>query len=330
MDGLLGWFVPAFVAAVVGLVTLWTAGAIHYDVCRGGRWGQFAAVAWVIGVAALFALWSPTWQPFLFLLAFETAFLVWWLRQTPRLDRDWEPGMAVLPRIVRDGDAVTVENVRDFEYHTPTDVVARYEDRTYRLANLCGVDLLLFVWTPLTGHPALVFDFGSDGRVCVSIEARLRKGQRYSLLRSLYRQHEIIFVVADERDVILRRTRHQPHHGAYLYRLVTTPGEVRTVFLDYVDAVNRLAEAPRWYHVLAANCTTSFYRLPNSRWRLDWRVLANGQLDRALYAAGRLDRSVSFAELRRHARLNEVANAAPRDGFGDHVRCAIEGCRHDR
>jgi hypothetical protein len=54
---------------------------------------------------------------------------------------------------------------------------------------------------------------------------------------------------------------------------------------------------PRWYHRLCANCTTSYYRLPNSRCLLDWRVLANGRLDRALYTAGRLDQSLPFEEL---------------------------------
>ena len=34
-------------------------------------------------------------------------------------------------------------------------------------------------------HPALVFDFGPDGRVCMSIEVRFRKGQGFSVLRSL-------------------------------------------------------------------------------------------------------------------------------------------------
>jgi hypothetical protein len=44
-------------------------------------------------------------------------------------------------------------------------------------------------------HPVLVFDFGADGRVCVSIDVRYRKGQTYSILRSFYRQQELIVLV---------------------------------------------------------------------------------------------------------------------------------------
>ena len=102
------------------------------------------------------------------------------------------------------------------------------------------------------------------------------------------------------------------------------------MFLDYVEAINGLYETPRWYHGLCANCTTSFYRLPSSRCRCDWRVLANGRLDRALYEDGRLDRTLPFQELRRIAYLNDIANGAPEDGFGDHIRRELERRRHER
>jgi hypothetical protein len=145
----------------------------------------------------------------------------------------------------------------------------------------------------------------------------------------LYRQQELIFVVADERDAILRRTKYSRSQEAYLYCLNASAEELRTAFLDYIEAINSLHQTPRWYNGLCANCTTSFYRLPHSRTRCDWRVLANGRLDRALYEDGRLDRSFPFQELRRIASLNAIANSAPKDGFGDHIRRELERRRHE-
>ena len=75
---------------------------------------------------------------------------------------------------------------------------------------------------------------------------------------------------------------------------VTTKFKSDDDCLDYIEAINSLYETPRWYHGLCANCTTSFYRLRNSRFRIDWRVIANGRLDQALYEAGRLDRTLPF------------------------------------
>ena len=83
-----------------------------------------------------------------------------------------------------------------------------------------------------------------------------------------------------------------------------------------MNTINQLYENPRWYHVLFTNCTTSFYKLPSTKVRWDWRVIANARLDRALYQDGRLDRTLPFEELRRLAYLNDIANTAPAEGLG--------------
>jgi len=204
------FIVATLILANAAAIMLWISGAIYFDVCGGGRWGWLLVAAWAGGVIVLFAVWQPLWQPFLVFLCVTAIFLVWWFRQKPSHDRDWVPSSAVLPRAMRDGDMITIDNVRNFDYRSLEDFTPRYEARAYHLANLNGVDVIFFVWeNPLLGHPALVFDFGSDGRLCMSIEMRYRKGQDYSLLRGLYRQQELIFLAADERDVILRRTKYR-------------------------------------------------------------------------------------------------------------------------
>jgi len=331
MGPVLQWIVLAIMLGVSAVVTLWMAGAIYYDVCRGAKWGRWLALGWAIGVAAIFMFWQPLWQPFALLLGIWALFLVWWLRLRPSHDRDWDLSVAVLPRAVRDGDVVTIENIRNFDYRTLDDFTPRYEARAVHLTNLRALDIIFFSWgSPWMSHPVLVFDCGADGRICMSIEVRYRKAQDFSILRSFYRQQELIFVVADERDVILRRTKCDAGQEAHLYQFNTDAEELRSVFLDYIEAINRLVETPRWYHGLCANCTTTFYRLPNSRYRFDWRVLANGRLDQALYEDGRLDRTLPFQELRRLATLNEIANSAPEAGFGDHIRRELQRRRHER
>jgi hypothetical protein len=331
MGRMLEWLLPLMALASTAVITLWMAGGIYYDVCRETKWGRLLASAWAIGVISMFAAWQPLWQPFAVVIGIAALFLGWWLRQKPSHSRDWDTSVAVLPWAERDGDVVTIDNCRDFEYRSLDDCTPRYETRTFQLANLEGADLIFFNWgVPLMSHPVLVFDFGGDGRICVSIEVRYRKGQNYSVVRSLYRQQELIFVVAEERDAILRRTKYGRNQEAHLYRLNASAEELRATFLDYVEAIRSLHETPRWYNGLCANCTTTFYWLPHSRFRFDWRVLANGRLDRALYEAGRLDRTLPFQELRRIASLKEIANSAPENGFGDHIRRELERRRHER
>src|SRR5262249_48683206 len=96
--GLTAWIIAALVLASATAITLWMAGAIYYDLCRGAKWGRWLALGWAVGVVALFARWQPLWQPFAALLGVAALFLYWWLRPKPSHDRDWDPSVAVLPR----------------------------------------------------------------------------------------------------------------------------------------------------------------------------------------------------------------------------------------
>jgi hypothetical protein len=322
------WIAIALMLATGAGITLWMAGAIYFDVCRVGKWSRWFARAWIASVFVLFLAWQPVWQPFIALLVIFSLFLVWWFRQKPSHNRDWHPSMAKLPRAVIEDDSITIENIRNFDYRSLDDFTERYETRTYHLSNLIGVDVIFFVWEiSWMGHPVLVFDFGPDGRICMSIEMRYQMGESYSILRSLYRQNEMIFLAADERDVILRRTKYSQNQKAYLYRMNVEAKEIRDVFIDYVNEINRVYETPRWYNVIFFNCTTSFYRLKSTRIRLDWRVIANGRLDEALYKDGRIDRSVPYVQLRQFAYLNDVANAAPEESFSATIRQELENRR---
>ena len=128
--------------ASAAVITLWTAGAIYYDVCGGAKWGRLVALGWAIGVIALFAGWQPVWQPFVALVGVSAVFLAWWFQQKPSNNREWDPSVAVLPRAVRDGDAITIENIRNFEYRSLEDFTPRYETRTVYLSKLRGADIL--------------------------------------------------------------------------------------------------------------------------------------------------------------------------------------------
>src|SRR5271166_5203029 len=161
MGDLLDWIIPAFLLSCAALIAVWMAGAIYFDVCGGARWGRWLATGWVAGVVLLFAFWHPLWQPFAVLIGALALFLIWWLGQKPSNDRDWDVTVAVLPRTVREGDTVTIENVRNFDYRSLNDYTPRYETRAYHLANLKGVDIIFFDWgAGLMCHPVLVFDFG--------------------------------------------------------------------------------------------------------------------------------------------------------------------------
>jgi hypothetical protein len=67
------------------------------------------------------------------LLGFRAAFaalLLWWSLIQPSNQRDWQPEGALLPYATQDGERITLHNVRNFDYRTEQDFVARYDERT--------------------------------------------------------------------------------------------------------------------------------------------------------------------------------------------------------
>ena len=66
-------------------------------------------------------------------------------------------------------------------------------------------------------HTFLSFGFEDGEQVCVSVEIRRERGESFAPLRALYRQYELLYVVADERDVLLLRTNHRKGGRVFLF-----------------------------------------------------------------------------------------------------------------
>lgn len=317
----------AIVLFIVGLlIATWVAGAIYYDVGRASKLGGLVAVSWFLLVVFTLVFWQPNWQPFTALLVFLVFFLGWWSTQRPSNDRKWAEGFTQLATVQLEGDTVSIDNVRNSDYPTTGKSETKYETRRYRLSKLKGVDALILYWgSSLMSHPMFVFDFGSDGRICMSIEVRYLDGHDYNFIGSIFRQNELIYIVSDERDAILRRTKFQSGQEVYLYKIQTTPLGLFSFFFEYANSINALAEKPRWYNGLTKNCTTSIYAQGRGRMQWDWKMLFNGALDRLMYDRKLLDQNLSFETLKERSRVNDVTEDAPVDGFGDHIRQKLAG-----
>ena len=182
--------------------------------------------------------------------------VVWWSRIAPSNDRDWMPDVARLPRATIDGDRVTIENVRNFVYRSENDYDPHWETRTYDLDQLRGVDLFLSFWGPtLIAHTIASWEFADGRHLAISIETRKEKGESYSAVRGFFRQYELYYVVADERDVVGLRTNYRGER-VFLYRIRQARRGARDSCSTTCARSTELAEHPRWYNALTHNCTT--------------------------------------------------------------------------
>ena len=302
----LAWITAALCAA-------WAFGALYFDFPKAGA---FAATLFVIALLAIVIFVRGKLPKLALVFGAFALVAAWWLTLKPSNDGTWQPDVAQTARAGINGDEVTVHNVRNCDYRTETDFTPHWEARTVRLSQITGMDVAINYWgSPWIAHPIVSFQFADALPLCFSIETRKTIGQQYSTLEGFYRRYTLIYVVADERDVVRLRTNYR-REDVYLYHTLASPPQARERFREYINTVNVLHESPRWYNAVTSNCTTSIrtQRAVKLRAPWDWRILLNGKADEMLYdhhaiATGGLP----FAELKQRSLINERARAADKD-----------------
>jgi hypothetical protein len=323
----LNFVVVVLIWFVLGLAVLWAAAALYFDI----------RISWLrLPLAAIFgfgmlAVWIWVHRPWKMVVtgASFVIVLTWWFSLQPSNNRDWLPDVAVLPYAVINGNQVSIHNIRNCDYRTETDFDVHRYDKTFNLDQLRTVDLYLVTWgSPHIAHTMVSFGFITGDYVCFSIETRMEKGEGYSAIKGLFRQFELTYIIADERDLIRLRTNYRKDEEVYLYRLQMTPEQGRQLFFDYLRRVNELREHAEWYNALTDNCTTAIrtQRAAADRAPWNWRMLLNGHLDELLYERGTIVTNLQFTELKQLSRINPQARAADKAvDFSQQIRKGLPG-----
>jgi len=310
---MLGWTL-AFLSLLA--ITSWEILAVYYS-----NLPEELRLPGAIGIALIslgtLLMVRPAGRSIMIFLSGFAIVILWFLLIPPSNDRDWQPDVARLAWAEINGDRIMVHNIRNFDYRTETDYTPGYYDKQFDLRQLESVDVIAVYWMgPTIAHVFLSFGFSGGDHLAISIEARKEKGEGYSTVKGFFRQYELYYVVADERDVIRLRTnyRHDPPEEVYVYRAHHgTIENGRRLFLSYMDQINALKARPEFYNTLTTNCTTNIWlntRVNPDHLPFSWEILASGHVPEYLYKAGLLDNSIPFPELEERVHINTRAHAA--------------------
>jgi len=319
-------FLNILLGITITAITLWGVGALYFSPLLPARWRAFAAVSYAAVTVLAFALLPSPGRTAIAAIAIFAILVVLFFHIPASNDRDWQPDVAVTPYASVNGDLVTIHGVRNFDYRTETDFTPRWEERTYDLRKLDSVDIIAVYWTgKAIAHVMVSFGFEGKDYLAISIETRKEKGESYSTLAGFFRQYELYYVVADERDVIgVRTTYRQPQEDVYIYRVRARQRTIRQIFLDYIKTINDMRVHARFYNTLTTNCTTSILthtRINPESPPMSWKVLLSGYVPDYLYELGRIDTAKPFADLEKLSRVNERAHAADKDAsFSQRLR----------
>jgi hypothetical protein len=310
----------------------WGSAALWFDGPASRPLAGLLAGAYALATLVLLVGVRPMRRAYASALVLFALLLGWWSSIAPSNDRDWQPEVARLAYAEIDGDRVTVRNIRNFDYRSETDFTPAYYDKTFDVSKLKSVDLVAVYWMgPAIAHTIMSFGFEGGDHIAFSIETRKEKGEAYSTVKGFFKQYELYYVVADERDVIRVRSnyRKDPPEDVYIYRVHGPIENGRRLFLEYMHRINSLRDKPEFYNTLTDNCTTGIWmntRVNPGHPTLSWKVLASGYVPQYLHEAGRLAPGTSFAELQRLAHVNARAQAADQAAdFSRRIRAGIPG-----
>jgi hypothetical protein len=110
-------------ATLIAVVAaIWATGALYFDLPAPFVIRIVAAAVWLVGFVIAW-IWLPhrRWSGLIVGVVF-LCILGWWLSIPPRQDRDWKPDVAVLPNAVIEGDQVTINDIRNFDWRSLTDL----------------------------------------------------------------------------------------------------------------------------------------------------------------------------------------------------------------
>src|SRR5258708_6654760 len=236
-------------------VTVWAAAAISVDLPVTNL-GLPSAIIYLISVVATLILLRFSWASLGICFALFVGVVFWWWSIQATGNRHWQPDVAETAWTERDGDKITIHNLRNFDYEPGQLCKPRWETKVVDLSQLRRMDLFINFWgSTLICHPIVSFQFGPTDHVAISVETRMAEGQTYSTIRGFFKQFELIYIVADERDVIRVRTNYRSEQ-LYLYRTSIGPDRARRIFLNYLQSVDAIHLQPQFYNAVTHNCTT--------------------------------------------------------------------------
>jgi hypothetical protein len=248
---------------------------------------------------------------FLLLFIVFLVVLVTYALRSPSNEREWPLDQQVLSYAIFDDNTVEVKNIRNFTYTSPKEYTPHYYDRIF---DLDAIQTVSYIVEPLASvaaaHTFLSFGFENGNYVAISIESRREADELFSPFKGVVREYELMYVVADERDVVNLRANHRKR-DVYLYPIQASPDIIRELFIDMLTRANNLKDNPEFYNTITNSCATNIADHVNIiapqtiPW--DYRLILPKNSDEFAYELGLIDNSITLEEARKKYLISPAA-----------------------
>lgn len=229
----------------------------------------------------------------------------------PSSTRNWNSDQAVPATITISTSTISIKNIRDFSYRTTSDYTPHYYDKVITRGSVRKVWFIVEPFAkPGFAHTFLSFEFNDGTFLSVSIEIRKEVGESFDPLKGVLRQYELMYVIADEHDVINLRANYR-NDKVFLYPGNVSIAKANQLFEDMLIRAKKVGEKPEFYNTLTNTCTTNIVdhinSLANHTIPLDKRIIFPEDSDYYAYELELINTTVTKDELRQKYQINTLA-----------------------
>ncbi|MEQ1783419.1 MAG: DUF4105 domain-containing protein [Hyphomonadaceae bacterium] len=219
----------------------------------------------------------------------------------PRLDRHWVENLSRMPKVELSRGSFALDHVTDWSY---TDTAPKTKGaRTF--ANT--FDELRNVWfvvepqpgQPYAAHTLILFEFGGDRIVGLTVEARLEDGETYDAVQGALNKFELSYVWSTARDLLTRRVT-MLHKQIYVYPLQLDDMQKRSFLRALIEQTVDVSTHARFYNTITSNCTNELAKVAGLGWHYSW--VLTGYSPQRLYEL-KLIPGATFEAAQQHALL---------------------------
>ncbi|KAF1024228.1 MAG: hypothetical protein GAK29_02739 [Acinetobacter bereziniae] len=196
----------------VVMTSIWFCLAIWIQQPLGQIFSYLIIIVWVFFALSILGFYftknvfTRKIDSLIYLVAFLLS-LVWYFNIPAKQDREWSPEVSRIFSYEKQGQLVTIHNVRNFDWHTTDQYDEQWETRTYNLDDITGVNIITSYWMgPQIAHTLVSFNFSNQRPLVFSIEIRKEKNESFSAIGSFFRQFELSLIAADEKDIVYTRS----------------------------------------------------------------------------------------------------------------------------
>lgn len=247
---------------------------------------------------------------------------------------EWGVGFERIPSVEfsEDLQVARVSNFRNFRYECNGSHTPHWETRELQVNDVCSAEFIVvpFSLQPCLAHTMVSFGFHSGQHLSISVEARRKWKQSYSIVKGLFNVFPLTYVIADERDTIGLRTEYR-QDTVHLYPSAASVNQARLLLLSMLRRANQLRVQPESYNTLTNNCLTNLRDHTNEIWpgrvRWNWRIVLTGHAGHLAYQLGLLKGKDSFKSLNEKAQINDLAKGNwHRLDFSKRIRARWPSC----